>query len=172
MTSNITGNQWLRTPSPTFAKSVNLPPRSCPRQNISQLDAISTSSNAPARPLAKKQKLSGETCKSRLEARANPIATKRLSTNETTTEQHSDGSSRESMQRHINSASNQESRRLAGSRPPHVPLRPSKNSPNISIPHSDLPTAQRSVSRRSVENKPYLVEVPPSAPRMRQDRES
>ena len=180
MTSKTTSNQPPQTASSAFARPANpaaLPalkqtPRSFPRQSLSEPDAIPATLSSAAEPLVKRQKLDNEPYQSRSEAHVKFAAPHYLRATTTSAEHAPDDKSKEGVLWQTTTASSQSRTRVRRSGSPLLPLRPGPKPANGGPSRANSSAAQRVVSRGSVQNKPYVVESPPSAPRFKHDGES
>ncbi len=180
MTSNTSSTQWPRSANSAFFRPPNraaLPaskqtPRSCPRQSLSQPNAISTTLSNAADPPVKRQKVDNEPCKSRSEAHVNSAPANDLHVRNTSAQQASDDRSAKGVPGRTSLVSSQDKNQILRSGSPLLPLRPSRKPTNGSRSSIRPSAIQRVTSRGNVQNKPYVFEAPPSAPHFRDDGES
>lgn len=120
----------------------------------------------------KRQKLDNERNKPRAEAQNDIAVYGTTSTANASTNYKAGDMSKEGM--HLSSTSNSGSakQKASGSGPPLLPLRPCSKSATNVLKRADLAAAQRHTSRGAVQNKPYTVEPPSSAPRLKSDGKS
>lgn len=147
-------------------------PRSCPRQSLSQPNAISTTLSNAADPPVKRQKVDNEPCKSRSEAHVNSAPANDLHARNTSAQQASDDRSAKGVPGRTSLVSSQDKNQILRSGSPLLPLRPSRKPTNGSRSSIRPSAVQRVTSRGNVQNKPYVFEAPPSAPHFRDDGES
>lgn len=175
MTSNPSSNQWLRTATPTFVKPLppsvspdfKRAPRSYPRQSVAEANALSASSSNAAQPLTKRQKvLEGPSRSPSEPCNESTVQTSAAASN-ASIKPTSEEQARESLLRQEVSTSSQNSHQISRSKSLLVPLRPGKK-PTITGPRRiNSSAALRGGFKGNVQNKPYVVESPPSAPRFR-----
>ena len=179
MTSNTTSNQWPRTAAPAFARPFNptaLPaskqtPRSCPHPNLPEPDAVPAASSSAAQPLLRRQKSHGESCKAPPGAYAGTTTPKSFCARNESRERTSDGNAGKGMLWQTTSTSSQDNNQLPRSRSPLLPLHPSRKQAQSATNRGNSSAAQRAASRGAVQNQPYVIEAPSSAPRFRTDGE-
>lgn len=179
MTNNTSSAQWPRTANSAFFRPPNhaaLPvskqtPRSCPRQSLSQPDVIATTSSKAAEPPVKRQKVDIEPCKPQSEAHVKSAIANDLGTRTTFAQPASDDSSAKGVPGQTILVSCQDKHHISRSGSPLLPLRPNRKPTNGGRSGIRPPAIQRVTCRGNVQNKPYVVEAPSSAPHLRDDGE-
>lgn len=179
MTSNTPSTQWPRTANSAFFRPPNhavLPtkqtPRSCPRQSLSQPNPISTTSSNAAEPPVKRQKVENEPCQSQSEAHVKAAAANDPRIRITCAQQPSDDRLAKGVLGQKILVSCQDKNQIPRSGSPLLPLHPNRKPTNGGRSGIEPSAIQRVTSGGDVQNKPYVVEAPPSAPHFRGDGES
>ena len=179
MTSNTSGNQWLRTANPAFAKPVNTAafpfcqqtPRSFPRETPYGSSPRTATSGKASQPAAKRQRLNDGVFKPDSEVSRQPPAPSFLQRINSSTNHASSEHPEDSPQSQGNLARSNDKARRKGSRSPILPIRPAKRSRSRPLSNSAISTTERAASRGQVSTKPYVAESPSSAPRFKQKGE-
>jgi len=161
----------LRAPNHAALSASKQTPRSCPRQSLSQPNTVSTTLSSAAEPPIKRQKVENEPYKSQSEAHVKSAAANDPYARNTSAQQASNDRSAKGVVRQTTLVSCQEKNQSSRSGSPFLPLRPVRKPINDGRSGIRPSAIQRVTSRGNVQNKPYVVEAPASAPHFRDDGE-
>ena len=179
MTANTSGNQWLRTANPAFAKPVNTAvfpfcqqtPRSFPRENLYDCATLTATSSKASQPAAKRQRLHDESSNTGSDLPRQPSAPASSQKANSSVNHVSPKHSEDSMQSQGSLAYSNDKARRKGSKTPMLPMRPGKRPQRTLSSNGAISANERAASRGQVSTKPYVAESPSPAPRFKQNGE-
>ncbi|KAL8826787.1 MAG: hypothetical protein Q9191_003586 [Dirinaria sp. TL-2023a] len=175
MTSNTSGNQWLRTANPAFAKPVNTAvfpfyqqtPRSFPRENLYESATLAATPSKASQPAVKRQRLNDGSLNTGSGLPRQPSAHASVQKANSSVNNVSPKHSEDSMQSQGSLAHGNDKARRKGSKSPILPMRPGKRPQGRLSSSEALSTTDRAASRGQVSTKPYVAESPSLAPRLK-----